>query len=213
MTTYERTCSECGKSLAGKGPTAKTCNAGCRKRRSLRLKRQRSEAQSGHGLTEHQLAVAATVRNEAPDIAHSVIQEELRPIVREALTADVLSAIKSMVGLTPRVIELLALDLESEDPVVRQRAYGLIARYTLGQKDLVSDTGDDSRQITVNFALPRPGDGGDATNPAAEGDSEETRQCDMCQQDKTLDEFVSGSSRCVQCFESQRASATALLNP
>jgi hypothetical protein len=139
------------------------------------------------------------------DVAHKLLEDELRPVVRESITEDALKAIRSMVGLTPRVIELLAEDMESLDAVVRQRAYTLIAKYTLGHQAIVTpESAGAGQQLVVNFALPRPGGPPSETQEGGElveGSAEETQQCDSCGADKPLSEMVAGSTRCRACFE------------
>lgn len=203
-----RTCSECPNPLVGKSVQAKTCGPTCRTKRSRRVKRANRQveefaAANNAGAQE----IAAIVRREAPDVITRVMKDELRPIVREALTEDVLRAVEQMLGLTPRAVELLAADLESEDSTVRQRAYTLVTKYTIGHPALLkADDGAGAGQITVNFALPRPDD--DAIE-AELVESTELRTCDSCQEDKPESEFVAGSDRCRTCFEDQKAEVLA----
>lgn len=196
--TLERRCSECPNSLAGKKPQTKTCSQECRSARSRRLKRAAKEP------TYHK-ELSAYVRRESPEIAHKVMEEELRPIVREALTEDVLRSLKRMVGLTPLVMDAIEEDLRSEDSTIRQRAYSLVMKYTVGHPAVVRpEEANAGQQLVVNFQLPRPGDGA-AAAPAydadADVDSGELVVCDSCAQDRLPSEMVSGSTRCRECFD------------
>lgn len=200
-----RRCSECGESLQGKPITAKTCGTSCRAKRSRRLKRQAKEAGEAKALPEHQKEISERVRNETADVAHKVIEEEIRPVVRESITTDTLAAISKMVALTPTAVAAIAEDLAADDAVVRQRAYTLIMKYTVGHHALVQpEDKDKGGDIHVNFNLPRP--------KPAEVDAEveevqeavEVRECDSCQQEKPETEFVANSSRCEECYEKQQ---------
>jgi hypothetical protein len=203
-------CSECGGSLADKKPGTKTCKTSCRQKRSRRLARQKKAASAAAQLPPHQLEVSQSIypsggRREVVDTAHRLLEQELRPVVREAITEDALRAIQKMVGLTPRIVELLEQDLESEDSTVRQRAYSLVAKYTLGHQAIVTpDSANAGQQLVVNFALPRPGDGPVSETQELEapvdGTAEETQPCDSCAVDKPLSQFVAGSQRCAECY-------------
>lgn len=198
-----RTCSECSSSLSGSRPGTKTCSNKCRLARSRRLRRsKREEEEFVERNPEAAQQIAQMVRRESPDYVKNVIQNELQPIVRDALTEDTLRAIKSLIGLTPRIVELITMDLESEDPVVRQKAYTLVAKYTVGHPAMVSaDQTGMQGQMIVQFGLPRP----DAIPELVEAEVEEFKTCDMCGEDKLASEFVAGSDRCQACFDNWRA--------
>src|SRR5688572_22829120 len=152
-----RRCTECGASLQGKGPNARTCGDKCRSKRSRRQRRQAKEAGAMKAMPEHQKDVAGRVRTEIPDVAHDVIEQELRPVVRESITEETLRAIQTMVGLTPAAVAALADDLASEDSTVRQRAYKLVLQYTVGHPAIVKAEDETAGQkLEVHFDLPRP---------------------------------------------------------
>lgn len=208
--TFRRTCSECGGSLAAKGPHAKTCSDSCRAKRSRRLKR----GKGGLELPDEMKAVSEAVRNEVPDIAHDVIVEELRPVVREAMTEDVLRSIHQLVALTPTAIAALAEDLQSDDPVIRNKATTLTLKYTLGHPALIRpDDADPGKQLVVNLNLPRPEQPeivGDETHEGeAVEDADEVRTCDKCLATKSIGDFAADSYRCTECWESQRSDVLA----
>src|SRR5690349_23145594 len=71
--------------------------------------------------TPEQKEIADAVSGEALNVAHEVAKEELRPIVRAAITDDTLRAIDKLVGLTGRMIDALEEDLDADDMVIRQR--------------------------------------------------------------------------------------------
>ena len=208
-----RHCSECGESLVGKPASAKTCSATCRSARSRRLRRLQKERAS---LPEHQKELSDRVRGDIVDIAQDVIQDELKPFVREALTEDVLASIHSMVQLTPQVITNLTSDLADENAKVRQKAGELILKYTVGHPALVQPPDQDTTQpIQINFALPRPEE-----QPVELVEAEvevvdepsDTRQCDACGSDKPESEFVEASDRCLDCFNAQQKQAQDILD-
>lgn len=198
-----RSCSECGASLEDRAVTTKTCGVICRQRRSRRIARANRDIetvseQQGAGAAE----IAAIVRRSAPDEVHKLVREQLQPVVREAITEDVLRAINDMVGLAPAAVSALQEDLTSEDPVVRHRAAALVIKYTVGHPAIVRpDTDPGTGQMTVNFNLPRPG------APELEANDPEAQQpvalkeCDICHEHKPLADFVAGSDRCHACFE------------
>lgn len=206
-----RTCSECGGSLAHKRPGSKTCTDHCRQKRSRRLKRHRSElGKNNHSNPEELRQLADYVRYEAPDVAKNIISDELRPVVREAITEDVLRAIDKMVSLTPRVVQAIEEDLHGEDQTLRQRAYTLVAKYTIGHHALVTPKdADPNQQLVVNFNLPRPDSQGGGSMEYDE--PEELRTCDSCGQIKQGWDFVATSNRCQQCFDTQQGKIKELL--
>ena len=198
--------------LSGKSVRAVTCGNACRLKRSRRVRRQNQEVEdfqeaNNAGVNE----IAAIVRREAPDVVTRVMKAELQPIVRQALTEDVLRSISELVGLTPRAVQALHEDLESDDKTIRQRAYTLLIKYTVGHPALVkNDEMDDTRQLVVNFNLPRPDDPPPTEDLPAE--AEELRSCDMCGEEKTEAEFAAGSSRCLTCFEEWKERVLAEVN-
>jgi hypothetical protein len=201
MAAY-RICSECPNPLTGKSAGAKTCSPKCRSARSRRLKKQKSEAGEGFRLPEHQKEIREMVEGATPEIAHDVIQEELRPVVRESITADTLQAIAQMVALTPEAVAALQEDLAGDDPVLRQRAYTLLLKYTVGHRAIVQPPETDKSQpLQVNFNLPRPGDDGEAP---IQVESVELKTCDACGEEKPSTEFIAGSERCSDCFAKQQ---------
>lgn len=200
----DRVCTECGKSLKDRAPTALTCGDACRKARSQRLKRAES--------SEHTEAMTEVVHSEVKTVGREVLADELRPIVREALKEDALRAVAGLLELTPLAVEAIHADLLSDDPVIRQRAYSLLVKYTMGHPALVNaGETDTEKQLVVNFNLPRPGvpvdEVGRTPNDegARDGEAEELRTCDTCGVEKVFPaEFVDGSSRCITCHESLR---------
>jgi hypothetical protein len=200
--TDKHPCSECGKLIP---LTRITCDSNCRSKRARRKKRERKQASikanQAQRLEEHQEAVAAVVRGDVPEVANELIKEELRPMVRDAITGEVLGAIKSMVNLAPQAVAALALDMQSSDEKVRQKAYELWFRYTVGQKDLHSpDQEQATAPITINFDMPRPDMAGEHGEEVIE-EAEELRECEHCGEEKPTSEFIEGSTRCQVCHE------------
>ncbi len=164
-------------------------------------------------MPEHQKEITERVRHEQADVAHKVIEEEIRPVVRESITQDTLKAISDMVGLTPRAVAAIADDLASEDAVIRQRAYTLIMKYTVGHQAIVRPPEEDKSQpLTVHFELPRPA--APESEPdldPVEDEAQDLKECDLCHINKPLPDFVSGSDRCKECFDAQQAKAVDIL--
>jgi hypothetical protein len=191
-------CSECSAVLTN--PLAKTCGAACRNRRARRLKRQKREAGAGNAHPPHLAALAEG------DLLKDVAKEELRPVVREAITEDVLRAASQLVGLTQVMVDAISEDLHSDDVWLRQKAYTLLARYTLGNTSIAPAADTSTQPMQVVFNMPRPGDAV-LTETASDVNSEEAvelRQCMECQADKPVTEFVGPSERCVECHEAKR---------
>lgn len=208
-----RICSECPNDLKGKPPQTKTCGPACRSKRSRRLKRQHKERGLESAMPDHQKEITERVKSEIPDVAHHIIEEEIRPVVRESITADTLRAIAEMVALTPDAVTALREDLASEDSTIRQRAYTLLLKYTVGHQAIVRPPEEDpSKVIEVNFELPRPDDS-PPTGEEVVVEATEVKVCDTCAIEKPVDQFVANSLRCVTCHEAQAAQAAKLLDP
>lgn len=213
-----RICSECSKPLDGKGPHAKTCSPTCRSARSRRLKRQKVEAAEAAAATPAARELAARVRGEQQDQLHKVIEEELRPVVREAITEETLRAIGQLVGLAPRAVAAIEDDLASEDATIRQRAYTLLIKYTVGHSAIVPPIEQDKSQaIVVNFDLPRPEPThveslAEQDEPGEITDAAEVKTCDICGVEDTPDKFAANSNRCLDCYHKQQARAEELRN-
>ena len=184
-----------------------TCGDVCRKKRSVRMRES--------NLKDGGLTVRVAEKQEIQDVAREVMKEELRPVVREALTEDALRGVRDLLGLLPTAVESLKDDLAGEDAVLKQRAATLVVKYTLGHPALVrADDTADTKQIVVNFALPRPGvlpDQVDGTSNGqvlglgeAEGEAEELRKCELCSIEKGVSQFAEDSYRCLECHEELR---------
>ncbi len=203
--------------LVGKGPQAKTCSSKCRAKRSRRLKRLRKQNGERSAMPPEQKELTERIEGARPDVLHKVIEEEVRPVVRESITEDTLRAISDMVALTPTAVAAIADDLASEDAVVRQRAYTLIMKYTVGHQAIVRPPEEDRTQpIQVNFALPRPPAEGEglADQPEPEpitAEAVELKTCDKCGREAPATEFAANSTRCNDCYAKQRARAEEFL--
>lgn len=135
-------------------------------------------------------------------VIERVLQQELEPVVRAAIDDEVLRAVDKLVKLTPRAIQALEDDLDSEDKVLRQRAATTLVKYTIGHPALLKPEDSKHEQLIVNFNLPRPDDQPDADQDVVPLDEvDEARVCDICEEEKPASEFVAGSDRCRTCFE------------
>lgn len=200
-----RVCSECPSALPADAPKVqKTCTAACRAKRSRRLKKVRSEAgQNRAGRTPEQVALAEAASTNK-EVAHQVAAEELRPIIREAITEDVLKAVKDLVGLTPAMVEAIQDDIMHGEPEIRQRAYTLLAKYTLGNPSVMPKSAEaQPAPMQVVFNMPRPGDITLGTEGAAplEASAVEVKDCSECATPTPIDDFVAGSDRCQTCHD------------
>lgn len=148
--------------------------------------------------------LAEAVRDVRDEVVSDLVQREIQPVVREAITEDVMRSIADLVALTPDVVSAIAEDLHSDDATIRQRAYTLVAKWTIGHPAIINRDDDPAqKQLIVNFELPRP----EAPEPVpveAEVSPAGARPCDVCGEDKTEDAFVDGSDRCRDCWAKQR---------
>lgn len=203
-------CSECPNRLTGNQRF--TCCDSCRGKRSRRLKVKKVEGGENHAGGPDYKAVRQALEQTTGDAGHEVLKEELRPIARDLITEDTVRALASMVELTGRAVECIGEDLYSQDAVIRQRAYTLLMKYTVGHQALIRPEEEVTGQMVVNFNLPRPGDDYESQGAAVELVSEELRTCDMCAKDKAVTQFVAGSDRCQSCYDEQREFAQRLLD-
>jgi hypothetical protein len=200
-------CSECPNKLLyptgePKPAGTKTCSVKCRSTRARRLKREAKERGGKGKLEAHAEAVRAIVRDGEKDALHEAAVDEFRPLVREAMTAAVLRSIDVLIQQTPAAVARLAEDLDHPDPTIRQRAYTLYLKYTLGNPSVAPPSQQAAPGgLTVQFNIPRPGD-----DPAAASsitaDAAELRTCDTCNTEKPASEFEGASNRCGGCFDS-----------
>jgi hypothetical protein len=131
------------------------------------------------------------------------MQEELRPVIREQITEETLRAIQGLVALTPVMVEAIGNDLTHPDPAIRQRAYSVMARYTLGHTAIVTPPDEAPRQnMTVVFdGMVRP----DRPEVVLTPEGEDMRVCNSCDTAKADDQFVENSDRCVGCHDALQA--------
>lgn len=196
--TASRRCSECSASLTGMQSTAKTCGENCRKKRTRRLAKKKTRVVPEHLAPMHDAVVAAQ-----EDVLHDVAVAELTPIVREAITDDVLLAVdKLMRNVLPAALDAIADDIAGEDKDLRQRAYTLLMKYTLGNPSVApKQDAPSGQQVVVNFELPRAG-----SAPAdVEAEADEQQTCSECGTERSISDFLEASTRCVHCDAALRA--------
>lgn len=155
--------------------------------------------------TDAQVQIANTVAA-SEDVVRDVMRQEVTPIVREALTEDVMGSIRQLVSLTPKMIAAIEDDLANPDDNVRQRAYTLLAKYTLGNPSVAPapTTPATASPMQVFFEMPRPG-AQHQDDPIHDGDAVELKQCSECQAEKPTTEFVANSERCQDCHDRLQA--------
>lgn len=198
----------------------------CRGRRSRRIARERKR-ENLRGQTPGTAAISKMVRQKdrISDVARDVMQEELRPVVREAITEETLRAIQSMVALTPIMVQAITEDLVGTqledgtiippDPQIRQKAYSLLARYTIGHGAIVQpEQQDPNNQLVVVFdGMKRPEVAVQADAEATAEPEEELRTCMGCSRELPADQFVGRSDRCHVCHQALKARAESILSP
>jgi hypothetical protein len=183
------------------------CSTKCRTRRSRRRKLGLPSTVKPQFSPEQMRKMA---EEGAVEMAKEIMRDELKPVVREALSRDVLSAISDLVSLTPLMVSALKEELTGApmrdpetgqkilvngepvigiDPERRLRAVQLLARYTVGSAGLAPQPESKPQPIAVNF--------GSAPRPDWDGTAE--RECDVCNLPRQEAEFIGDSSRCTYC--------------
>jgi hypothetical protein len=210
-----RQCSECENFLpADSSKTRKTCSAPCRQKRSRRITRQRKTAGAkGHDATR----IPQEWKDVLEDAGTEVVKEELRPVVREAMTEDSMQALQRMVRLLPGVVDQLAKDITHPDDLVRQKAHTMILRYTLGHEKALPPDDKQPAGVNVILAMPRPDTSESLSDTAPQepvsADAEELRLCDTCSESKPTSEFFGAALRCDACVTAFQERAQRLLEP
>lgn len=180
-------------------------------------------------------ATSAAV-DKLPEVAREILGEELRPAIREALTAEVLKGIGDMVELLPLLNDALRDSLTASrvvmnaegdivygddgeprmqaDSAERMKAAALVLKYTLGQAGLAPQPeAPEQAPMIIQFpTMPPPPawiDGDEPQELAAL--PEGSRECDICQTIKPANEFVAASNRCQTCQAAQRVRIQAAI--
>lgn len=209
MATPRRVCLNCGRALAGRDVRRKTCSDRCRKA----IQRARG-AQRVTSLPDAELTGDA-IHNErgARSPLRQVISEELRPIVREAIDEEVIKAIGALVRLSPGAIAALEDDLDSDDPLIRQRAYSLVLKFALDNAHITPPRAD-KPHLQVDVNLPRPD-----TTPAPPLDDASRalepapgRICVGCREPRAASDFQADAPMCSRCLEQRRERVLAALH-
>lgn len=160
MTSFQRVCSECPTPFVTTSPRAKTCSGSCRSKRKRRLDAgDTADVAGGNNAAKAIAKAKKATMDDLPAVVREVMAEEVRPVVREALSSRVLEAIGSMTELIPLMFDALKDDLVAQEPCVdpatgehvtmmdgtpvytvdydrRSKARDLVAKYTLGQPGL-----------------------------------------------------------------------------
>lgn len=187
-------CAECGETIPEKSRRRVTCSPKCRKRRERRVNREKRQLR-GQSRVEREVISSAALKD--------AVSKELAPVVREALTEEVLTAAKGLIRLTPKAIERLNQDLDHPDATIRQRAYQTVIKI-VGHPALMPERATEDKSLTVHFNLPRP-----EANGAVE--VVETKTCDFCGTAKKAEEFIGDSERCRECYDSTQKEAQRIL--
>ena len=189
-----RVCLNCGKDISHRGTRAKTCDDACRQALSRREPLpQRLVDEVNHNAT------ATTVKK----VVEQEVREIIKPVVREALTEDVLGALQNLVSLTPDAVATLARDMQGDDAVLAQKAATTVLRYTVGHQALVTPQEATAPQLVVNFALPRPGAEDFPVGPD-EAEATEVFECDVCHLEQPITQRVANADRCQDCHDKRK---------
>jgi hypothetical protein len=201
------TCTECDRPVQRAGAA---CSATCRSRRK---RRRDSEAASGRSTSK-------LVTDDAERAAREALRKHIEPVVKEAITDELVQRIHDMIGGVPDAIDAVLEDISPQpddegnltDAQLdrRQRAYTQLLKLTAGNSNLVPDiNADKQRDLTVIFggAMARTGGDSDTDAPGVI----ESKECDACHTAKPLSEFVGSSDRCKVCFKEMQDAARGIL--
>lgn len=195
-----RTCLNCGKDISHRDIQAQTCDATCRQA----YNRKRRAAADVAAVIDETPSGNAKARSVAKRAVEHEVRELVKPVVREALTEDVLGALQDLVRLTPAAVATLASHIDGDDPVLAQKAATTVMRYTVGHQALVTPQEASAPQLVVNFDLPRPNDPSPGTWDTPEGNAVELFECDVCHSELPATERVAGADRCATCHEARK---------
>lgn len=196
---------KCGKSLAGKQASAKTCSSACRNAYN-RILRQRKLTSEDKQRYEQSVAEASEIVGTGMiDIAKDVAHELVTPVIKDEIDRrGVREAINDMLDLTPLLVETLEQCLSHEDPDIRLKAAKQVAQYTLGQglHKTPEEEQENANQISIQFELPRPSNKVTAEvieGSAYEFDQPVLKECGFCHEMKDSTEFLGEGIRCTAC--------------
>lgn len=109
------------------------CGSTCRANHSRERTRKRKVAAKKRSLPEHIRDMKALIKNDS--IAFEAIREVYDEAFRENLTThvkdNVLGALEIMSDMLPKALARLLEDLDSQDPLDRQRAYQILFKYIM----------------------------------------------------------------------------------
>lgn len=183
-------CEVCGKPLTGKQRRA------CGKEHGQQLRGRASADRANMARTVAENLVTASVQAE--------LDKQVGPVVREALTENILGSIRSMVFLMPQAIEALHNNLINGDVDQKQKAATTLLRYTMGNPSVAPPSLEASpAPLQVLFNVPLSGSLPAAPDDLIEGaepdEAAELKECMECHQHKPLSAFVGRSDRCKDC--------------
>lgn len=182
-----------------------TCSAAHRQAWNRLKKRVTNDYDKlGQGMTRPADAAQTAAGADPVELAIEVFKQELTPHVRDAITDDVVKAVRALVTLTPQLVESLGKDLFNTDPVARGRAQALIAKYTLGAFD--QEKNDATKPLHIHLGnMPVPGE----QIPDTIAPSTTLMECERCEEMKTLEHFEPGAPRCNECQAEIKAAIQA----
>lgn len=178
-------------------PTPRRCGrAGCPnelKRNQKKFCSNSCRATARHE-REHALTEAAALEE---------IRATVQPVVREALTEDVLRNLRALVELVPEAVKTLGAQLASADEDIRHKAAALLLRYTVGNT-AVAPAPEAAGGPTLNVVI---GAGMEAqAQEHVDPEAINERECLECHTFKPADQFVGDSHRCLDCHDAMLAS-------
>lgn len=196
---------KCGKSLAGKQASAKTCSPTCRNAYNRMLRQRKLTAEDKQRYEQSVEEASQIVGNNMLDIAKDVAHEIVTPIVQDEIDrAGVRQSINDLLGLTPLLVKTLEECLLSDDQDIQLKATKQVAQYVLGQglHKTPEEEQENANQISIQFELPRPSN--KVTAEVVEGsaydfDEPVLKECGFCHEMKDSTEFLGEGIRCIAC--------------
>jgi predicted nucleic acid-binding Zn-ribbon protein len=220
----QRVCTECGDIFAVGRSDQLTCSGKCRTRKSRREAKGLPEPFGAARRAELLAGIRAVAEEGAIGMAREIMAAEIAPVVREALTSEVLAAIGELVAMSPMMVAAMKEELTGTpvwsdgqmlmgkdgnpllavDPDRRLKVLALWAKYTMGSPALAPQAPQEAAPpIAINFgAVPRPDYGANSTA---------TRECAICEEPRTDEDFIDGSDRCRDCQAKLEGAAARLI--
>ena len=188
---------------------AKYCSADCRKAAGRHRQRQQRLGGKKSSLTPalknfRKLAQYADIEDPAVFV-REVMQDAIREQVTQHVQDNLLGAGEALTGMLPKVLAGLAVDLESKDFVIRQRAQAAVMKYAFEFRDRAGKDQDlGTIQVVHNVALPN--------TPLGQTIEAEIIEAVEEREQMQIEGFEEGWPKCSMCHEVKHPDAIKSYN-